>query len=97
MRLRSSGIPKHSYGKAHVPWDHLVVDQHWEITIPIVTEEDATTAQVGVRRDVDPREFLLAAARDDRPLGMALNGVPFFSPLKNRGKLTSDYHRSGLN
>ncbi|CAM9894829.1 unnamed protein product, partial [Laminaria digitata] len=84
MRLRSSGIPAHSYGQAYEPWDHLVKDQEWDMTVPIDFDEDADT-EGALRRDADPTEFLMAAAREDRPLGMALNGVPFFSPLTASG------------
>ena len=85
MRLRSSGIPAHSYGQAYEPWDHLVKDQEWDITVPIDFDEDAD-AEGALQRGVDPTEFLVAAAKGDRPLGMALNGVPFFSPLTASGE-----------
>lgn len=85
MRLRSSGIPAHSYGQAYEPWGHLVIDQQWDVTIPIITEEDEIDDGRALRKDVDPTAFLAAAAREDRPLGMALNGVPFFSPLTATG------------
>lgn len=85
MRLRSSGIPAHSYGQAYEPWDHLVKDQEWDITVPIEFDEGADT-EGALQRDVDPTEFLVAAAQENRPLGMALNGVPFFSPLTAAGE-----------
>ncbi|CAN0415138.1 unnamed protein product, partial [Ectocarpus sp. 12 AP-2014] len=85
MRLVSSGIPAHSYGRGDEPWDHLVKEQQWDLTIPLISDEDGIDAQIALGRDVDPTEFLTKAAREDRPIGMALNGVPFFSPLTATG------------
>lgn len=75
------------------------MDQHWDVTIPlIVSEEDITdddaednsrfVQQRALEGDVDPVEFLVVAAREDRPLGIALNGVPFFSALTVTGVIT---------
>lgn len=86
MRLLSSGIPAHAYGEANKSWAELVVDQQWNFTIPLVSEDgNGGAIDEALERDVDPTEFLVAAAQADRPLGMALNGVPFFSPLTDRG------------
>lgn len=90
MRLQSSGFPAHPYGHAYESWTDLVLDQQWDITIPIISEEDPTDDQQALPRDVDPVEFLVTAAREERPLGMALNGVPFFSPLTRTG--TKELH-----
>lgn len=85
MRLISSGIPAHSYGQGTQQWDHLVTEQQWDITIPLISDEDEIEALSPLQRDVEPTEFLVEAAREDRPIGMALNGVPFFSPLTPAG------------
>eukprot|EP00752_Nemacystus_decipiens_P014158 g12590.t1 len=85
VRLISSGIPAHAYGQREQPWDHLVMEQQWDITIPIISDEDGIDALSSLQRDVEPAEFLVGAAREDRPIGMALNGVPFFSPLTPTG------------
>ena len=53
--------------------------------MPIEFDEGADT-EGALQRDVDPTEFLVAAAQENRPLGMALNGVPFFSPLTAAGE-----------
>lgn len=92
MRLQSSGIPAHRYGHAYESWTDLVLDQQWDITIPIISEEDQADDQQALRRDVDPTEFLVTTAREKRPLGMALNGVPFFSPLTTTGTSTTVSH-----
>lgn len=95
MRLLSSGIPAHSYGQGnggHQQWSHLVVEQQWDFTIPLISsdgdeDEEGIDAQVIALRHVDPVDFLVEAAREDRPIGVALNGVPFFSPLTPTGEL----------
>lgn len=86
MRLISSGIPAHSYGQAEEPWDHLVKEQQWDFTVPLYSYDDESDAQASLLRDVDPSEFLTDAARENRPIGIALNGVPFFSPLTATGE-----------
>lgn len=86
MRLQSSGIPAHIYGQAHEPWGDLVKDQQWDITIPVISDENEINPLEVPRHDVDPTQFLITAAQEDRPLGMALNGVPFFSPLTATGE-----------
>lgn len=86
MRLISSGIPAHSYGQAEETWDHLVQEQQWDFTIPLYSDEDEVDARTALLRDVDPAEFLTDAARENRPIGIALNGVPFFSPLTATGE-----------
>lgn len=93
MRLQSSGIPAHRYGHAYESWTDLVLDQQWDITIPIISGEEETDEKQALRHDVDPTEFLVTAAREERPLGMALlNGVPFFSPLTPAGTSTTVSH-----
>lgn len=92
LRLISSGIPAHPYGQGEQQWDHLVTEQQWDITIPIISDEDGIDALSTLQRDVEPTEFLVESAREDRPIGMALNGVPFFSPLTPTGA-TSLLHR----
>lgn len=92
MRLQSSGIPAHRYGHAYESWTDLVLDQQWDITIPIISEEDQADDQQALRRDVNPTEFLVTAAQERRPLGMALNGVPFLSPLTTTGTSTTVSH-----
>lgn len=88
MRLLSSGIPAHAYGEAYESWTDLVVDQHWDVTVPVISEDDEeTNTQQALERHFDPAEFLVAAARQGRPLGIALNGVPFFSPLSETGAI----------
>lgn len=97
MRLRSSGIPAHSYGQAYEPWDELVKDQEWDMTVPIdFDDDDRADTEAALQRDVDPTEFLVAAAREGRPLGMALNGVPFFSPLTATGVKNGHYLLGGI-
>lgn len=96
MRLVSSGIPAHPYGQGseQQQWSHLVKEQQWDFTIPLITsdehqDEDRIDAQMlALRGDVDPIDFLVEAAREDRPIGIALNGVPFFSPLTPTGECT---------
>lgn len=62
------------------------MDQHWDVTIPLISEDDyETNDRQTLERHFDPAEFLTAAARQGRPVGMALNGVPFFSPLSETG------------
>lgn len=85
MRLISSGIPAHSYGQGKQQWDHLVTEQLWDITVPLISDEDGIDTLTALQRDVEPTEFLVEAAREGRPIGMALNGVPFFSPLTPTG------------
>ncbi len=83
MSLISSGIPAHSYGNEE--WGHLVEEQRWNFTIPL--SDDGIDVHTTLRRDVDPTEFLVEAAQEDRPIGIALNGVPFFSPMTPTGRL----------
>lgn len=88
LRIQSAGIPAHAYGEAHVTWSELVLDQSWDVAIPIISDEDeATIAQGAQRQEINSTECLIAAARGNRPLGIALNGVPFFSPFTEEGKI----------
>lgn len=96
MRLISSGIPVHSYGQGKQQWDHLVAEQQWDITIPLISDEDGIDAFTALQRNVEPTEFLIEAAREDRPIGMALNGVPFFSPLTPTGAYSEVSTRTSL-
>lgn len=88
MRIQSSGIPAHSYGKGNSSWADRVIDQKWDVAIPLVSEKAKYIARGVVGQHVDPAEFLLTAARENQPIGMALNGVPFFSPLTAEGEVT---------
>lgn len=89
LRIQSAGIPAHAYGEGHVMWTELVVDQAWDVAIPIISEEDeATIVQEALRQEINSTECLITAARENRPLGMALNGVPFFSPYTEEGGIS---------
>lgn len=79
LRVRSSGIPAHPHGDGGEPWADQVVDQHWDLSIPLVTKDTETIPGKALGPDADPSSFLAAAAREQRPLGIALNGIPFFS------------------
>ncbi|CAM9193439.1 unnamed protein product, partial [Discosporangium mesarthrocarpum] len=82
LRVRSTGIPSHPYGKAYKPWTDKVIPQDWDMRIPLTSESSGKNS-TGVVSDLetDPQAFLTAASQEGKPLGIALNGVPFFSPM----------------